>query len=154
MGRNVILLDLDGVLITTPPWKPDEMHEDGYSDFNPLCVSNFNILLEKATADIWLTSSRRWTKTLIEFQEIFKNRKVIKSPVGRIPDGTGGRSRLSEINAFLDHEPYQHYMIIDDDNSLQSLTPSRKTHWIKTNPLIGFNNECLLSSIEIISKWE
>ena len=43
--KNAILLDLDGVLITTPNWKPDEIHCDGYSVFNKVAVANLNGLL-------------------------------------------------------------------------------------------------------------
>ena len=50
--KNVILLDLDGVLITTPPWKQDELHDDGYSNFNYLAVDNLNKLLSIADAEL------------------------------------------------------------------------------------------------------
>jgi histidinol phosphatase-like enzyme len=42
----VLFLDLDGVLITTPAWKPDEIDSDGYSKFEQSCVDNLNQLLE------------------------------------------------------------------------------------------------------------
>jgi hypothetical protein len=151
--KDVILIDLDGVLITTPSWKPDIIHSDGYSDFNETSIMNFNKLIENVNAELWLTSSRRVNKTLSEFNEIFKNRNVIKELKGFIPCGTQGVDRLSEINAFLDHEPIRNFLILDDDNSLQGLDSKRKQYWVKTNPLIGFDNERLLDAINRIKNW-
>ena len=151
--KNVILLDLDGVLITTPSWKPDKFHLDGYSDFNETSIQNFNKLLENINAELWLTSSRRTGKTLNEFKEIFRNRNIVNELKGFIPSGTGGVDRLTEINAFLDHEPIRNFLIIDDDNSLQGLDTTRKQFWVKTNPLMGFDEEKLLDAIDKIKNW-
>jgi len=38
MNKTTLILDLDGVLITTPSWKADEMDADGYSKFNENCI--------------------------------------------------------------------------------------------------------------------
>ncbi|WP_462222278.1 HAD domain-containing protein [Ferruginibacter sp.] len=151
--KNVILLDLDGVLIITPSWKQDLIHIDGYSDFNEKLLENFNTLIKNVTAEIWLTSSRRNNKTLSEFNEIFKNRKVVKKLEGFIPQGTGGKERLAEINAFLDHEPVKNFLIIDDDNSLQNLEARRKQYWVKTSSLIGFDSERLIDAFSKLKNW-
>jgi hypothetical protein len=152
--KNVILIDLDGVLITTPSWKADIIHTDGYSDFNETTVENLNALINQVDAELWLTSSRRSGKKLVEFNEIFKNRKILKELHGYIPGGNYGLDRLTEINAFLDHEPIKNFLIIDDDNSLQDLDPKRKKYWVKTNPLIGFDKECLIEAIDKIKSWK
>jgi hypothetical protein len=151
--KNVLLLDLDGVLITTPPWKPDQMHEDGYSDFKKSAVENINILFEKVSFEIWLTSSRRANKTLAEFNEIFCNRKLSNKLVGFLPVETIKCTRLIEINKFLDKEVLDNFLIIDDDNSLNDLAPERKKFWVKTDSLIGFNKEKLDMASEIIKNW-
>ena len=57
--NNIIPLDLDGVLITTAPYESDKMHEDGYSDFNSICVTNLNRILKDTGFDIVLSSMRR-----------------------------------------------------------------------------------------------
>jgi len=59
-----LILDLDGVLITTPSWKADNIHSDGYSDFNKDCVINLNKLLLVENFEIWLSSMRRTTKNI------------------------------------------------------------------------------------------
>ncbi len=151
--KNVILIDLDGVLIITPPWKPDVLHDDGYSDFDAISLKNFNYLIQSIDTELWLTSSRRANKTLSEFNKIFSNRKIVKDLSGFIPSGTTGTDRLFEINAFLDHEPVRNFLIIDDDTSLHNLATIRKEYWIRTNPLMGFNDEKLNEAIDKIKRW-
>lgn len=151
--KNVIILDLDGVLITTPPWKPDTIHTDGYSDFNPACVSEFNRLLRGVDAEIWLSSSRRTNKTVAEFNTIFTNRSITGKISGFVPDGTQGSSRLEQLNAFLDQEPITRFLILDDDTTLNGLIEKRKFFWIQTLPLIGFNESCRLEALERMKLW-
>ncbi len=70
--RIKLILDLDGVLITTPLWKADEMDSDGYSKFNQSCIDNLNELLSLADFDIWLSSTRRTVKSIEEFNVSIK----------------------------------------------------------------------------------
>jgi len=151
--KNVIILDLDGVLILTPNWKSDEMHSDGYSEFNINCVRNLNSLLDNLDAELWLSSTRRFSKTLKQFQEIFKNRNIKASLIGFLPGGTVGTERKIEIDTFLDHEPIRNFLIIDDDKSLNGLESDRKQFWVQTELLIGLNTEKLNEALEIIKKW-
>ena len=51
-----MILDIDGVLITNPPWKADQILSDRYSEFYETCVGNLNELLNVAEFDIWLSS--------------------------------------------------------------------------------------------------
>ena len=149
--KPILLLDLDGVLITTPSWKADQIHEDGYSAFNKTAVENLNELLANTNADIWLSSTRRMNKSLEEFNTIFSNRRIERKLAGFVPHGTLSESRLEEINAFLDLKPGQKFIIIDDDNSLQDLTEERKKYWIKTNAMIGFDKEKLQEAIRLVN---
>lgn len=151
--KNVIILDLDGVLITTPPWKPDTLHPDGYSDFNPECVAVFNRLLEDFNAEIWLSSSRRSNKTIAEFNTIFSNRGITGKISGFVPGGSHGSSRLTQVNSFLDHEPITRFLILDDDTTLNGLAENRKLFWIQTLPLIGFNENLRLEALERMKLW-
>lgn len=79
MKKHLLILDLDGVLITTPQWKPDQIGLDGYSEFNINCVNNLNSLLSIVDFEIWLSSTRRTVKSLEKFNEIFKKRNVIQN---------------------------------------------------------------------------
>ena len=41
-----VLLDIDGVLVTTPPWKSVELLSDGFMKFNETAVKNLNLLVQ------------------------------------------------------------------------------------------------------------
>ncbi len=151
--KNVIILDLDGVLILTPNWKSDEIHADGYSEFNSDCVRNLNLLMANLNAELWLSSTRRFSKNLKQFQEIFMNRNIKAPLIGFLPGGTIGIERKIEIDVFLDNEPIQNFLIIDDDKSLNGLELVRRQFWVQTEFLTGFNAEKLNEAQEITNNW-
>ena len=111
------------------------------------------MLIESIDVELWLTSSRRTYKELIEFNEIFKNRLIIKQLTGMTPIPLNRTSRLNEINTFLDNNSPVNFLIIDDDNSLQELEADRKKYWIKTEPLIGFDKNKMNEANGLIMNW-
>ena len=140
----ILILDLDGVLITTPPWKPDDTCDDGYSAFNDTCVENLNRLLTHENFDIWLSSSRRRTKTLDEFNAIFANRNVKKPISGFIPECADCQNRKDEIVTFLQELNTDHVLIIDDDSSLNDLPAAYKRRLVLTEAMKGFDKQKLV----------
>lgn len=151
--KNVIILDLDGVLITTPTWKADEMDSDGYSTFNKKCVENFNILTQNLDCELWISSTRRMNKNLQEFREIFFNRNIKSEIKGFLPKGNYQISRLTEIEGFLSHKPINNFLILDDDSTLYNLEAKYKRFWVQTNLIIGFDSEKLKEAQEIIDNF-
>lgn len=150
--RNIILLDLDGVLITTPHWKKDDIHIDGYSAFNSHTVHYLNNLLSICNAELWLISARREGKTLEELNLIFKNRNINKQIDGIVPVYFEYILRIEEFKDFIKDESIKNYLLIDDDSSLDGLED--KTFWVKTHPLIGFNEEKFNEAIEKLKHWK
>ena len=150
--KNVILLDLDGVLITTPPWRMDYIDEDGYSKFKSDAVNNLNILTQQVDAELWLISGRRKKRSLEEFNIIFKNRSIIKDLSGMVPVYFEYIPRIEEFKSFIEDESIKNYLLIDDDGSLEGLDD--KSFWVKTHPLIGFTEEKLFEAIEKIKHWK
>jgi len=145
---TVLILDLDGVLITTPTWKADTMDTDGYSAFNQSCVQNLNQLLEIGDFEIWLSSTRRTVKTLQEFNLIFKNRHISQNIEGFVPQYPNCKNRKEEIIHFLEDYKIDDFLIIDDDKTLYDLDKERKEqHLVSTNLTEGFNNEKLKEAI-------
>ena len=116
-----MILDLDGVLITNPSWKADEIHADGYSDFNKSCVENLNRLLTLTGFEIWLSSTRRTAKTLAEFNQMFQNRGVKKEITGFMPEYTDRTNRKEEVSKFLSEIGNADFLIIDEDKSLNGM---------------------------------
>jgi hypothetical protein len=151
MAAKILILDLDGVLITTPPWKADEMDSDGYSKFNQSCIDNLNQLLTVTDFEIWLSSTRRTVKKLTDFNLIFAYRKITKPITGFLPEYQNCRNRKDEILEFINETVISDYLIIDDDKSLNGLEDSFKENLILTELIKGFDQDKLESAINKIN---
>src|ERR1700751_244326 len=86
-ARRVIFLDIDGVLAPIRRW-------DRYGDLEPGCIEVLNEIVARAQADVVVSSTWRYGKTVIELQEIleaagFIGRVVDKTPVGAPGDDRG-----------------------------------------------------------------
>ncbi len=150
--KNIILLDLDGVMITTPTWRKDYIDDDGYSQFKSDAVNNLNKLTKQIDAELWLISARRRGYTLEQFNVFFKNRKIEKELSGMVPSYFEYIPRIEEFKSFIETESIGNYLLIDDDSSLDGLED--KSFWIKTHPMIGFNEEKLNEALEKIKHWK
>lgn len=150
LKKTVLFLDLDGVLITTPSWRKDEMDTDGYSKFNSKCVENLNTLLETQYFEIWLSSSRRKNKTQQEFNELFSLRGITGNIAGFLPIHKERVSRKEEIETFIKENQITEFLILDDDKSLNGLEVKLKQNLVLTKNLNGFNSEKLFEAIEKI----
>ncbi|MDH7448308.1 HAD domain-containing protein [Aquimarina sp. 2201CG14-23] len=152
MTKPVLILDLDGVLITTPMWKADEIDSDGYSKFNEDCITNLNKLLSKWEFEIWLSSTRRTIKTLAEFNQIFRNRNI-KTPIsGFLPEYNDCKTRKDEILRFIEEYKISNFLMIDDDKSLNGLEEKYKEKLILTELQKGFDLENLELAIEKVKR--
>jgi len=147
MKKIKLILDLDGVLITTPNWKADEIDSDGYSKFNEKCIVNLNTLLSKSQFEIWLSSTRRTVKSLAEFNLIFANRNISQSIIGFLPVYKDCKNRREEVERFIKNKSITNVLIIDDDKSLNGLKDDYKERLVLTEFLKGFDNEKLKEAI-------
>lgn len=146
--KSTIILDLDGVMITTPSWKQGEILKDGFDSFNEYAVNNLNSLLDSFDVSLWLISDRRKSYTMEQFNLFLENRKVKGQLVGMVPV-YGNVSRKEELERFIEETGIVDFVIIDDDSSIAS---SRfKTQWVRTSPLIGFNKDNLNDCIKILT---
>lgn len=109
-----IFLDIDGVLNTQDSWI--KLYQ-----INKELVKNLALIVEKTNAKIILTSSWRkgWdennpTPQIIRLKEIFSEYNI------KILDVTpvlNGRKRDDEIKRYLYFNPYDNYIVIDDDKN-------------------------------------
>jgi hypothetical protein len=117
------------------------MHEDGYSDFNPICVTNLNKIIKDTGYDIILSSARRIEVERIVMNGYFRNRGIIKLIKDYVPDYSskdGVRyTRREEIEMFLEEHKPENYLIIDDDKSLSGASEEIKSNWIQTYLMTG-----------------
>lgn len=148
--KIILFLDLDGVLITTPSWKKDELAADGYSKFNDKCIEYLNVLLSKFDLDIYLSSTRRATKTIEEFNAIFNHRNIATTITAFLPENSNYVSRGEEIENFIQENQLIKYLIIDDDKSLMNCSSIIKENVVLTNYYEGFNAEKLREAIEML----
>lgn len=144
----MLILDLDGVLITTPSWKQDLIASDGYSQFNKNCVQQINRLLDTQDFEIWLSSSRRKGQTLAVLNTIFSNRGISYPIAGLLPVYENKMNRKEEIELFLSADQYTDFLIIDDDKSLNGLGLSYKSKLVLTQYLKGFDQEKYLEAVD------
>lgn len=149
---TILLLDLDGVLITTPAWQANPLSSDGYATFNTQAVACLNELLNQAPFEIWLSSSRRKGKTLEEFQVIFEHRGIIQPIAGYLPLYPKDYSRKEEVQAFIPSLQGQDFLIIDDDKSLNGLELAYKKRLVLTKYHQGFQKEQLELAITILKE--
>jgi len=142
--NNIILLDLDGVLITTAPWRSDEMHEDGYSNFNPICVENLNRIIKDTGYDIILSSARRVDVRIDKMNKYFQARGVDKLIKDYVPIYREANNRREEVEMFLEEYQPENYLILDDDKSLSGASEEIKKNWIQTSLMIGLKKHEVL----------
>ena len=150
----IILLDIDGVLVTTPPWKPTEQLSDGFMKFNESATKNLRKLFEETGASIILTTTHRINFDNYKWKEIFKIRGLDFVKISKINDKTQIfelLDRATEIKEWV--ERYGHdknYVIIDDDLSINGLSENIKERWVMTKPLLGFNNDAFEKALNIL----
>lgn len=136
--KTIVILDLDGVLITTPSWRACTILADGFSQFNSEAVEHLNVFLSNINAELWLISDRRKGYSLDDFKGFFANRGIRCELTGLVPN-YGNISRREELERFVEDNKLDNFIIIDDDNSLQN--SAYKDRWYRTYPLIGLTNE-------------
>jgi len=149
-----ILLDIDGVLVTTPGWKQAEHLADGFMKFSETAVSNLAALYKETNAAIVLTTTHRINYSESQWKEIFKRRGLNFQTISKINDKTEISQlpdRATEIKEWTKSNSIDNnYVIIDDDLSINSLDDSIKERWVATKPLIGFDKEAKEKALLIL----
>lgn len=149
----IILLDIDGVLVTTPSWKQVEHLSDGFMKFSDVAVSNLAILYKETKASIVLTTTHRINYSESQWKEIFKLRGLNFETISKLNDKTEISQLLdrgAEIEDWVNNNLDKNYVIIDDDLSINSLRESIKERWVSTKPLIGFDKESKDKALQIL----
>ena len=151
----LILLDIDGVMLSASSWKPVERLDDGFSSFSPRAVSSLQRIISETGASIVLTTSHKSAYSLPQWRKIFKKRGIDVSIVGKLEDNTTFLSRKEEIlNWQLKNKSINDYVILDDDKSLNGLPSNIKDKLVLTSPMVGLTNDDALSAIETLRKSE
>ena len=124
--RRVIFLDIDGVLAPIQRW-------DRYGDLDPACIEVLNQIVARGGAEVVVSSTWRYGKTVGELQAMLAAAGFRGRVVDTTPTGPPGASRGDEISAWLEQHDVSGYVIIDDHLDMGTL----RTHLVQTQPAHG-----------------
>jgi hypothetical protein len=154
----IILLDIDGVLVTTPSWKAAELFDDGFLKFNERASGNLARIVEETKADIVLTTTHRISYSIEEWKVLLNARGIYPnfiSKLNNVTTLTGMASRAIEIKEWIDNYAMNRkFVIIDDDLSINDLPGSIKEKCVLTKPLIGLDDEATQKVLNILRGME
>ena len=145
-----ILLDIDGVMVTTPSWKRLEILEDGFSSFNNNAALNLQKIITTTGATIMLTTSHKSNFSIPQWISIFQKRGILINTIDRLPENNH-LNRKEEILNWLKNSTENNFIIIDDDKSLNDLPTKYKSKLILTGSLIGLDEEKCNAAINILT---
>ena len=126
LARRVIFLDFDGVLAPIRQW-------DRYGDLDPGCIRVLNQIVAQAGADVVVSSTWRYGKTVAELQAMLDAEGFTGAVLDKTPTGAPGSERGDEIAAWLAAHTVAGYVIIDDHVDMGDL----RGHLVLTHPAHG-----------------
>lgn len=135
-------------MVTTPPWKPACILEDGFMAFNPNAVENLKYVLKETNAAIVISSSHKNKYSLHQWRNIFIHRGIVAKDIRCVPQQSF--SRIEEIIVYVS-DITENYVIIDDDKSLNDLPVHIKDRLVLTSSLIGLDSEGAKEAVRILS---
>jgi hypothetical protein len=141
VARRVIFLDIDGVLAPIRRW-------DRYGDLDPACIQVLNEIVARGQADVVVSSTWRYGKTVVELQEILEAQGFIGCVLDKTPTGAPGADRGEEIAAWLAEHAVVGYVIIDDHVDMREL----QTHLVQTHPAHGLRPADALRAIATLRR--
>jgi hypothetical protein len=149
----LILLDIDGVMVTGNSWKRPEFLNDGFPAFSNRAISALQKMISETSADILLTTSHKSNFSIDEWKNIFNLRGIKVRNIYSLPENKTYLSRKEEIMNWVNtSNELPDFVIIDDDKSLNGLPKFVKNKLIQTNASIGLTIELINEALEIIAK--
>lgn len=149
----VILLDIDGVLVTEPAWKKVETGLDGFMLFNKRSAENLAFILAATNAAVVLTTTHRISFSVERWLEIFSLRGIEINNISKLNTKQSlaeMQDRGTEIKDWVDNNGYENYVIIDDDPSINNLPNAIKQRWISIKPYVGIDEEAKQKALDIL----
>ncbi len=141
MARRVIFLDIDGVLAPIRRW-------DRYGDLDPACIQVLNEIAARGGADVVVSSTWRYGKTVAELQEMLSAAGFTGRVLDKTPEATPGAQRGEEIAAWLAAHAVGGYVIIDDHVDMGGL----RAHLVLTHPARGLQPGDAPRAIETLAR--
>ena len=126
--KKYILLDFDGVMIPSKPWKPVTLMSDGFYEFSNSAINNLNQIVKETGAEIILITSHKTSYTNSEWIKMFEYRDILGS-VRRLDDDLIHSKRINEVSNWFNLNPDSKFVILDDDNDF---LPSQRLNFVRT----------------------
>lgn len=149
-----VLLDIDGVLVTTPSWRLTEQHNDGFLKFNDRAEKNLIRLITETNASIVLTTTHRISYSAEKWKEIFNNRGIPVETIEKVNTKQAVDDmvdRGNEIKEWVDNFGIgKRFVIIDDDPSINALPMEIKDKWVMTKSMIGLDEDSTNKALKIL----
>ena len=137
----MVFLDIDGVLAPIRRW-------DRYGDLEPACIEVLNEIVAGTCADVVISSTWRYGKTVAELQAMLEAEGFRGRVVDKTPTVTPGARRGEEIAAWLAGHAVEGYVIIDDHGDMGEL----RTALVLTHPGHGLQAADVPRAIEILMR--
>lgn len=140
----LILLDIDGVMVSGAGWKRPKLLKDRFPAFMPQATEALASILTRKTKVI-LTTSHRDRYSVDEWKQIFKTRGLHIYYLDKLcTDNTSYSNKARDIQTWFENNTADtNFIIIDDDTSLNSLPSELKDHLLLTSSPIGLTIEKL-----------
>ncbi|WP_339896337.1 HAD domain-containing protein [uncultured Algibacter sp.] len=148
----LILLDIDGVMVSGASWRRLEYEKDGFPRFSTKAANSLQKIISETGAGIVLTTSHKYSYHIREWKNIFSTRGINNiTSIHRLKRNTKNLNRREEIVKWLETSTDKQYIIIDDDKSLNSLPYNIKKRLIQTSSTVGLNEELAVNAISILN---
>ena len=139
--RRVIFLDFDGVVAPIRRW-------DRYGDLEPACVQVLNEIVAGAGAEVVVSSTWRYGKTVAELQGMLEAAGFVGRVADTTPLGPPGADRSDEIAAWLDGHVVAGYVIVDDHSNMGPL----RARLVLTDPGRGLQRADAARALQILMR--
>ena len=147
----LILLDIDGVMVTAKSWRQPEFLQDGFFAFNNKATLALQNIIRETNANIILTTSHKSKFTVNQWRNIFELRGISLNNINVLPENTKNLSRKEEILQWYNlNKSIDDYIIIDDDKSLNALPEFIKCNLLQTNATVGLTESLALDALQMI----
>lgn len=109
-------------------------------------------IISETNADILLTTSHKSKYTLDQWRNIFELRGISINNINVLPENTNNLSGRDEILKWYNlHESEIDYIIIDDDESLNSLPEFIKCNLLQINATVELTKSLAVDALQLIA---
>lgn len=149
----VILLDIDGVLVTEPSWRKVESEADGFMRFNKQSAENLADILAQTGASVVLTTTHRINFTGEQWLEIFRLRGIAINSISKLNEKQSlaeMKDRGTEIEDWAKNNSVTNFVILDDDPSINRLPEWVTQRWVIIKPFKGIDEDAKQRALSVL----